>query len=57
MSHSHFSLVRFLIANGADVNMQDEFSTASQVAREKNIHPFTGTCDTSVIDALQLTYV
>ena len=35
-------MVRFLIANGADVNLGDEFSTASMVAREKRVHAIPG---------------
>ena len=30
------------MANGADVNLVDEYSTATQVSRKTQIHPITG---------------
>ena len=35
-------MVRYLIDMGADINLGDEFTTTSLVARAKNVHHLTG---------------
>lgn len=42
------SAVKLLLEAGADPNLQDEYSTINQVAREKQIHPIHGKYRTSV---------
>lgn len=36
------SAVKQLLDAGADPNLEDEFSSINQVAREQNIHPIHG---------------